>query len=71
MSEENGTVEVCAMLADGTLGRTLVVTLTTNEGTATGWFFVLLFIIRSSEVTPKHFSCRLYRARARCRYQVN
>jgi hypothetical protein len=42
VNEEDGTVEVCAMLAGGSLGRTVVVTLSTRDGTAIGWYMGLL-----------------------------
>ena len=33
--EDNGSIEVCAAIVEGTLGRDLTVTLTTSNGTAT------------------------------------
>ena len=36
VNEENGTIEVCAVITSGSLERSVVVTLATAEGTATG-----------------------------------
>ena len=35
--EDGGFVEVCAVVLDGTLGRTVSITLETLTGSATGW----------------------------------
>ena len=36
VNEENGTIEVCAVITSGSLERSVVVTIETAEGTATG-----------------------------------
>ena len=36
VNEDGGSVEVCAVIVDGTLERDAVVVLSTSEGTATG-----------------------------------
>ena len=36
VNEENGTIEVCAVITSGSLEKSVVVTLATAEGTATG-----------------------------------
>ena len=36
VNEENGTIEVCAVITSGSLERSVVVTIATAEGTATG-----------------------------------
>ena len=36
VNEGDGTIEVCAVLTSGTLDRTVTVTLSTSDGSATG-----------------------------------
>ena len=40
MDEDGGTVEICAILIDGTLERDAIVTLSTSDGTAMGKYLL-------------------------------
>ncbi len=51
VNEANGTVEVCATIVSGTLERSVVVTISTSDGTATGESFARLSKAKGSNKT--------------------